>query len=63
MKKTLLTAVVGLAVGIAANSFAGWDPDEAEEYHAKAQEAMVISHLPRPGVTVSKALAVSAAPT
>ena len=51
MKKTLLTAVVGLAVGIAANSFAGWDPDEAKEYHEKSQKAIATFKEKEPSVS------------
>ena len=38
--KATFTFILSLALGLgSATAFAGWDPDEAEEYHAKAQEA------------------------
>jgi len=39
MRKLLLTAVTAAAVLLAGSGWA-WDPDEADEYHAKAQEAI-----------------------
>jgi len=38
--KAVLSLTLSLALVLAsATAFSGWDPDEAEEYHAKAQEA------------------------
>ena len=38
--KATLSFILSLALVIAsATAFSGWDPEEAEEYHAKAQEA------------------------
>lgn len=41
MHKTVISGLLAMSFAIAATSWA-WDPDDAEEYHAKAQEAIAV---------------------
>ena len=50
--KNILTSILSLALVLgSAMAFAGWDPDEVEEYDAKAQEAIAAFNEKDPSIS------------